>query len=80
MIVAISLDKNTLTINDKTYKAEVIGPVPDKVCSCKGCAFHVGACMLEYDGIDKLLQNSCWCTSMERPDKQSIIWKEEVKP
>lgn len=71
MTVAITLDKNTLTINDKTYKAQKCRPG-----SCEGCAFSLPeGCELVINDLRAKLQ-SCWCTSMERSDGQSIIWKE----
>jgi len=75
MNASISLDKNTLTINDKTYKAQKCKPG-----ECVGCAFSLpGGCDLHWNGIEVKLNNSTWCTFLHRPDDRSIIWKEEVK-
>ena len=71
MLVSISLDKNSLVIGERKFKAKKTRPE-----NCGGCAFEQPCgCDLNSLGIADRI-GGMYCVAIYRPDKRSIIWKE----
>jgi hypothetical protein len=69
MKVTISPNQDLLTVDDKKYKVQRVG-----TSSCGGCAFETpDRCSLLTNRDN---EHYTWCTSYERRDRKSIIWKE----